>query len=144
MELAANLSSDSPTIAGGQRYHKHAMTNGSRLFSVVGVDGRTMTARRFRDLVEEISNDLGGKSQLSETQRQLIRRASALSIMAESIESDLVLGRDFDLTNYGMVCDRLRRIVEALGLQRIPLPVNDGSTVLQDYFARPPAREAAE
>jgi hypothetical protein len=56
---------------------------------VAGLDGRTQTARRFRDLVEEISNDLGGPSVLSEGQRQLIRRAASLSIMAEAIEADM-------------------------------------------------------
>jgi hypothetical protein len=36
-----------------------------------------MTARRFKDLVEDIAADLGGKD--SEGQRQLIRRAVMLS-----------------------------------------------------------------
>jgi hypothetical protein len=56
---------------------------------VAGVDGRTQTALRFRDLVEQISNDLGGPDLLSEGQRQLIRRAASLSIMAEAIEADM-------------------------------------------------------
>jgi hypothetical protein len=39
------------------------------------VDGRSVTARRFKDLYEDIAADLGGLDQLSEGQRQLIRRA---------------------------------------------------------------------
>jgi hypothetical protein len=91
------------------RSHRSSVTNGSRLFAVAGLDGRTQTARRFRDLIEIWTNDLGGPELLSEGQRQLIRRAASLSIMAESIEADLARDMAFD-TVYGTVCDRLRRI----------------------------------
>jgi hypothetical protein len=41
-------------------------------------DGRSVTARRFRDLDEDIRADLGGQAHLSEGQRQLVRRAAML------------------------------------------------------------------
>jgi hypothetical protein len=44
---------------------------GTRLFCVDGLDGRSQTARRFRDLVETIGNDLGGVDNFSEGQKQL-------------------------------------------------------------------------
>jgi hypothetical protein len=44
----------------------------------------------------------------------------------------------------GMVADRLRRIGDALGLQRVARPVSDGSSALADYFAQPAPSEAAE
>lgn len=108
------------------------------MFAVAGIDGRSQTARRFRDLVEIMNNDPGGYDILSEFQKQLIRRAATLSIMAEAVEADVVRDLGFDIMNYGTVCDRLRRIAETLGLRRIPRPVNDGSTALVDYFSRPP------
>jgi hypothetical protein len=117
------------------------VSNGSRLFAIAGLDGRTQTARRFRDLVEAVTGDLGGADILSEAQRQLIRRASALSIMAEAVEADLVRDLGLDINNYGMICDRLRRILESLGLARVARPVNDGSNVLSDYFSRPLPKE---
>jgi hypothetical protein len=107
-----------------QRAHRSSVSNGSRLFAVAGLDGRTQTARRFRDLIEEISNDLGGSDLLSEGQRQLIRRAASLSIMAESIEADLARDLAFDVNVYGCIADRLRRLFETLGLQRVARTVN--------------------
>ena len=110
-------------IAPGQRFHRSSVSNGSRLFAVVGADGRTQTARRWRDLHEFMVADLGGESMLSEGQRQLIRRACTLSVMAEATEGDIVRDLACDLNSYGTICDRLRRILETLGLQRVAKPV---------------------
>jgi len=85
-----------PPLAGRQRAHRSAVSNGTRLFCVDGLDGRSQTARRFRDLVETIGNDLGGVDHLSEGQKQLIRRAATLSIMAEAMEADAVRNLAFD------------------------------------------------
>ena len=86
---------------GRSRSHRSAVSNGSRLFSLSGgIDGRTSTARRFRDIIETVTSDLGGKDRLSEAQKQLIRRASALSIMCEGVEADLVRDLPFDVANY--------------------------------------------
>ena len=108
MEAAETLTE----LTGRARCHRSAVSNGTRLFAVNGIDGRTMSARRFRDLVDTFTADLGGVDIISEGQKQLIRRAAALSIMGEAIEADLALGRTFDVNTYGQVCDRLRRIVE--------------------------------
>jgi hypothetical protein len=88
--------------------------------------------RRFRDLVETMTFDLGGADFLSEFQKQLIRRAAALSVMAESVEADLVRDRPFAITDYGTVCDRLRRLCETLGLERV---ARDVTPTLQSYLA---------
>ena len=64
------------------------------------VDGRSVTARRFKDLVEDISNDLGGASELSEAQRQLIRRAAMLSAKSERMEAIAARGEaKFDISS---------------------------------------------
>src|ERR1700732_3059258 len=94
-------------VASRQRSHRSAVSNGTRLFCVDGLDGRSQTARRFRDLVETIGNDLGGVDHLSEGQKQLIRRAATLSIMAEAMEADAVRNLAFDGEAYGVLCDRL-------------------------------------
>jgi hypothetical protein len=128
---------DTQPIDRRPRAHRSSVTNGSRLFAVGGLDGRSQTARRFRDLIEITTNDLGGPELLSEGQRQLIRRAACLSIMAESIESDLARDLPFDVNVYGCICDRLRRVYESIGLERRARPVNDE---LDDALARVAAR----
>jgi len=95
--------------------------------------------RRKRSL----GNDLGGVDHLSEGQKQLIRRAATLSIMAEAMEADAVRNLAFDGEAYGVLCDRLGRCLQRLGLERVARPVNDGSQALADYFSRPPPKEAA-
>ena len=87
-------------VGGREHTHRSSVSNGTRLFALAGVDGRTSTARRFRDIVETVTADLGGNDLLSEAQRQLIRRASALSIMCEGVEADLVRDLPFDVANY--------------------------------------------
>jgi hypothetical protein len=105
-------------------------------------DGRPATARRFKDLVDDISADLGGKEYLSEGQRQLIRRASMLSAECERLEALAARGEaEFDINIYGMLCDRLGRLFDRLGLKRVARPVND-ETALADYFSRPVPRAA--
>ena len=121
-----------PPVASRQRAHRSAVSNGTRLFCVDGLDGRSQTARRFRDLVETIGNDLGGVDHLSEGQKQLARRAATLSIMAEAMEADAVRNLAFDGEAYGVLCDRLGRCLQRLGLER---KARDVTPTLQSYLA---------
>jgi hypothetical protein len=95
-----------------QRRHRSSVSNGTKLFRVEGLDGRTQTACRFRDLVEFVTADLGGADLLSEGQRQLVRRASALAIRCESVEADLARGLPFDINNYLAATNTFRRVIE--------------------------------
>ena len=125
-------------VEGRLRKHRSALTSGNRLFVLEGnADGRSASYRRFKDLLEQILADLGGADILSEGQRQLCRRAATLSIMAESMECDAVGSKPFDIDLYGQLTDRLGRCLQRLGLKRVARPVNDGSTELSDYFAKP-------
>jgi hypothetical protein len=129
---------DTTPIDRSQRAHRSSVSNGSRLFAIAGIDGRSQTSRRFRDLVEVMTIDLGGPDLMSEAKRQLIRRAATLSIMAEAIEADVVRDLGFDILNYGTVCDRLRRIVETLGIERKTKDVNPSAVIA--HFRRPQHR----
>jgi hypothetical protein len=144
METGAENVTPSPKVDSRSRRHRSSVSNGLRLFAVEGLDRRGQTHRRYRDIYEFVASDLGGESHLSELQRQLSRRAASLSVVAESLEADLVRDREIDIMLLGMVADRLRRIGDALGRQRVARPVNDGSSALADYFAQPSPIEAAE
>jgi hypothetical protein len=136
METGSDIPSrhraDTAPVAGRQRAHRSAVSNGTRLFCVAGLDGRSQTAMRFRDLVETMSNDLGGSDRLSEGQRQLIRRAATLSIMSESVEADFIRNLAFDSEAYGVLCDRLGRCLQRLSLERVS---RDVTPSLQSYLA---------
>jgi hypothetical protein len=104
--------------------------NGKVLLPVT--DGRSLTARRFQDLYEDIANDLGGLDLLSEAQKQMIRRACLISAESERQEAEWANGRPFDLGVYSTTANCLRRIFETLGLERRG---RDVTPTLQGYLA---------
>jgi hypothetical protein len=119
--------------------------NGAKLLPAT--DGRSMTARRFKDLVEDIAADLGGKDFLSEGERQLIRRAGLLSAECERQEAmaarderrpggDEIAWKDaalfqFDIDRYVIMTNALRRVLETVGLKRVS---RDVTPSLQSYL----------
>jgi len=111
--------------------HRSAVTNGKRLHVVQ--PGDTAWARRFRDVLAEITNDLGGPDLLSEGQRQLIRRATTISIMCEKLEGDAAAGEPINLELYGRLTDRLGRALQRLGLER---RARDVEPTLTEYLAQ--------
>jgi hypothetical protein len=69
------------------RNTRSSVTNGKRLFVIN--PGDNAWSRRYRDVLAEIVNDLGGPDVLSEAQRQLARRATSLSMACEKLECQL-------------------------------------------------------
>src|ERR1700686_4962965 len=104
MENGQILNFDIPKVARRKPEARSRVGNGKTLLPMV--DGRSATARRFKDLVEDIAADLGGKDHLSEGQRQLIRRAAMLSAESERMEALAARGEaEFDIDLYWMICD---------------------------------------
>ncbi len=78
--------------------HRSRVANGSKLLPLT--DGRSATARRFRDLYQDIAADLGGLDLFSEGQKQLIRRAAMLSAESERLEAMAARGEPgFDINS---------------------------------------------
>lgn len=107
----------SPTSTRRKPTARSAVTNGGRLHVVK--PKQSAWARRFRDILAEIVDDLGGFDTLSEGQRQLARRAATLSIECERLEGEAVSGRAIDLNVYGQLTDRIGRTFRRLGMHRI-------------------------
>lgn len=127
-----------PQLARRPAAQRSRVANGSKLLPLT--DGRSATARRFRDLIEDISADLGGAAHLSEGQRQLVRRAAMLSAESERLEAMAARGEaEFDIDLYGMLCDRLGRVFSRIGLKRVPRD----TTTLRQYIAKPAKAPAA-
>jgi hypothetical protein len=97
------------------RIHRSKVSNGKLLPLV---DGRSALARRFRDLIEDVINDLGGRDALSEAERQIIRRACLISAESERMEAEWAAGKPFDLLASATASNSMRRLFETLGLQR--------------------------
>ncbi len=115
---------DSPQAVTTKPEARSAVSNGSRLLP--GVDGRSTWVRRCRDLIELHTSDLGGTEAISEAERSIIRRASVITTELEQLERRFALAgqaaaQDLDL--YQRTAGNLRRLLEAVGLQRRARPV---------------------
>jgi hypothetical protein len=81
-------------------------------------DGRSPWSRRYYDLIALHVSDLGGRSNLSEAQLALIKRAATLEVECEQMEGRLSLGEQIDLDVFGRATGNLRRVWECLGVSR--------------------------
>ena len=97
-----HLARKTPPQPGDVRHGKSRVTNGSKLLPLA--DGRSVTARRFRDIYEEVCGDLGGIEHLSEAVTLL--DVSAFEAMDKS---PFLLGPSFP----GPSWDRHRAIAKA-------------------------------
>jgi hypothetical protein len=92
------------------------VTSGRRAF--IAGDPNSAWARRFHDLVQGHVSDLGGRSNMSEAQVALAKRAAGLECELEQMEGRLSQGEEVNLDSYGRAASHLRRILESLGLER--------------------------
>jgi hypothetical protein len=87
------------------------------------IDQRSLSARRFRELLAAFANDIsaGAPETLTEAQRQLCRRAAQISVELERYEAVAAERGSMSeqrLEIYGVMSDRLGRCLERLGLER--------------------------
>jgi hypothetical protein len=100
------------------------VTNGKELLP--GIDGRSLWARRFRDVLALHLSDLGGEQNTSEAEKTIARRAACLVVELEQMEIRFATGDEPEgeddtgnmLDRYQRCANTLRRLLESLGLQR--------------------------
>ena len=117
---------------------RSAVSNGRLL---PGIDGRSMPARRYRDIAGAIISDQGGTDQLAEVRLQLIRRFAASSVMAEHLEAKLARGEQIDIAEHAFCCSTLTRIARLIGVNRQP---RDVTPSLAEYLEQRDRRLAME
>jgi hypothetical protein len=122
MDIAATPPTNSRKVAGAKAHTRSRISNGRDILP--GVDQRSRIARRYRDLVAEITADQGGADLCSESRKQLIRRFAAASCIAESFEAKLVAGGEINLAEFAQLSSTLVRLTNHLGLARVPRVVN--------------------
>ena len=83
-----------------------------------GIDGRSLIARRYRDVLEAICQDQGGKDRLAEARIQLIRRFSAAAVMAEEMEAQLALGKTINVAEHAQLTSAMVRVASRIGINR--------------------------
>jgi hypothetical protein len=113
---------------GDKRYVHSRLTGRGDLLP--SIDGRSTWARLMRDVIGSMTNHLGGDDYVTEPQRMLVRRVAAFE--AELVHLEDVFARcrseghapdppDLDL--YSRMSSAQRRMLETLGLDRVPRDV---------------------
>ena len=132
METVFESSPDRASVDRPKDRQRSRITNGSALLP--GVDGRSPWVRRCKDVIAAHLSDLGGEDNTSAAERSIIRRASVLTVELERLEARFALAEQAspeDLDLYQRAAGNLRRLLEAVGLQRRPRNLTPN---LKDYL----------
>lgn len=98
------------------------------------VDGRSREARRYRDVVAELVQQLGGTEMASAAEVHLVRRAAALIVHAELLETRMANGAPLALDEHTKLANTLRRLLLSLGLRPRPRPVETLDELVQRKY----------
>lgn len=119
----------SKQVATRKPYARSRVTNGVTLLPEV--DGRSVWARRMRDVMSLHISDLGGPDAITEAQFSLVRRIAVLTVELETLEQTFALDghaslRGLDL--YTRTAGHLRRMLATLGVrnrEHAPVTLDD-------------------
>lgn len=95
-------------------------------------DGRSIIARRYRDVASQLVVDAGGLERCSEARLQLIRRFAAVSVIAEHLEARLARGESFDVHEHTQLASTAVRLASRIGVDRRAKNITPS---LQEYVA---------
>jgi hypothetical protein len=118
--------------AAARRRPRHTRTG----TTLPRADGRTMAARRFRELVESFERELGGK--LSEVDQSLVRQAANLVQVNERLQADVIAGVQVDADALVRVSSEMRRVLSVISAKAAKRKPDVPS--LQDYLAAKAAK----
>ena len=110
------MTADANTVEAKSEVDRTKARQQVRLLTLADLDKRTTAARRARELIDAIASDLGGD--LSTGEQQVAQRASLLGCMAESLETQWLLGEPVDTNVYCTIINAQRRALESVGLKR--------------------------
>ena len=141
MELATH----SPMVVDEKRaarrpakaaYARSRLTNGRDLLP--DVDGRSLIARRYRDIAAAILVDQGGADRCSESRKQLIRRFAAVAVLAEGLKSKIAKGEPVDIAEHASLSSTAVRLATRIGLDRVARDTTSLAQYLSSRAVEPP------
>jgi hypothetical protein len=141
MEIEGELAKRkrAPTaIKGDKAYGRSRVSNGKKLFADATADGRSGWSRRLRDLIGLHTSDIGPDDVISAAEHSIIRRAAAITVELELLETRFALAngaKPVELDLYVRSAGGLRRLLEAIGLKRDPGRARD-VTPVEDLVGR--------
>jgi hypothetical protein len=106
---------DVADIAAALPANRSKVTNRSKLLT--GIDGRSATARRFRDLIADFAREHGGSSALSTAELGMMRQAAAITLRAEQLQAAIVRGEPVLADELIRLSSEARRILSSVRRQ---------------------------
>jgi hypothetical protein len=125
------MSLDATTFVERPRRTRAALSNGSLL--PPGVDGRSSSARRWKDLVEEFSQELGGE--LSAAEVILVKQCALVALRVEQLQADAVSGAEINDSDIVRYSNATARLFTALAKQRASKPKSAVPSIAE-HFAK--------
>lgn len=104
----------------------------AKLLTLDAIDGRTAAARAARNLMADITSDLGGDAAVSAAEKQIIQRAAITGAILEDMEAAWLAGGQIDMAVYVPLANLQRRHLEAVGLKRAPRDVTSLGQILRE------------
>lgn len=136
------MSTDIPQFVTGSPRVRAAISNGSLL--PAGVDGRSAIARRFRDLVQELTKEVAGEAggELSAAELVLLKQAALVAIRTETLQTEAVSGVSIDDNDLVRLTGALARVFTALAKVRGSKPRAKVPSIAE-HFAKKRAQAGA-
>jgi hypothetical protein len=122
VEISPSSRTDAAKVGRQKNALRSRITNGRDVLP--DVDGRSLIARRYRDISSAIIVDQGGADQCSESRLQLIRRFAAAAVLAEQLESRLANGEQIDVQEHATLSSVLVRLATKIGVDRVPRDIS--------------------
>lgn len=114
---------DRAKVATVPRNNRSAVSNGSRI--AVGIDLRSASGRRWRDLFQHYMTETAGKRE------QECRMLASLAVKREALDAAIARGEDVDAMDLVRLCGAISRTLVRLGLTAAaddePEPDEDGT-----------------
>jgi hypothetical protein len=114
------------TPAVHSKFHRSKVVAGLRLLPGMSSNEMGQWGRIMRDVLDRITEHVGGESEITETQRWMARRCACLEAELVFMEEKLARKRmngeeptETDLQLYGRLASHQRRIADALGWKRV-------------------------
>jgi hypothetical protein len=107
------------------------VSNGTRLFA--NADGRSTSARRFRDLVRSFESEFDGN--LREADRSLIRQAATLLLKSEQMQEAVVRGEPVDSDALIRMASTAKRVLAAISAKSDKRQAASGHDALAAHIA---------
>jgi len=122
MDASSVFTADAPladrSATGGKPTRVRKPT--PRLLALTGVNGASIRARRFRELVLSLADDCGGPDCLSAATANMCRQAAAIMLDLEEMSERVVRGDPVDHEQQVRLSNSLHRLLGKLGLKKRP------------------------